>query len=159
MRPFRTFAVALIVAGLSWAQASAASCVPGAPAPAPCPPAVPAVVPVALVNCPPPPPPLPAQAQFFGSEDYFQAHDGTPQGLVTGLYGDVLGRAPTQAEMDRWVSRWGTSGNGVNLAREFLISAQSELAARAAAAPPPAPPTVVLVPVAPPCPAPACPPA
>jgi hypothetical protein len=102
----RIVAMALIVAARGWGEAHAALC-PPTPAPA-----------------------LQAQAQFLGSEDYFQAHGGNPRDLVIALYVDVLGRPPTENEIQRWSSRLTDCGNGVILAREFLIFAQSELAAR-----------------------------
>jgi hypothetical protein len=105
--------IALIVAGLGWGEASAALCPLTGPAPA-----------------------LQAQAQFLGSDDYYQAHGGTPRDLVLALYADVLGRPPTENEIQRWTSRLDDCGNGVVMAREFMIFAQSELAARYKAAPP-----------------------
>jgi hypothetical protein len=69
-------------------------------------------------------------ADGIGSEDYFEAHSGNPRDYVTALFTDVLGRAPTEAEVQRWSDRFFSSGNGVVMAREFLIFAQSELATR-----------------------------
>ena len=111
---YRTLVMALFVAGLGWGEARADLCPPTGPASL-----------------------LQAQAQFLGSEDYYQAHGGNPRDLVVALYADVLGRAPTQDEIQRWGSRLTDSGSGVIMAREFLIFAQSELAARSKAAPPP----------------------
>jgi hypothetical protein len=96
-----------------------------------------------------------AQARFFGSEDYFQAHGGDARDLVIGLYNDVLRRPPSEDEITRWVARYTSCGDGVTLAREFLIFAQGELAAQA----PAVPPVIVIQPVLSQSPAPACPPA
>jgi hypothetical protein len=139
MKVHRIVAAVVLVAGLAWAQGSASACPPTAPAPAPggCPPAAPQVViPPCYVQ--PPPPSLQELAQFFGSDDYFEAHGGSPRDLVIALYGDVLGRRPAENEIQRWESRLSACGNGVTMAREFLIFAQSELAACAPATPTPA---------------------
>jgi hypothetical protein len=92
-------------------------------------------------------PALQDQAQFFGSEDYFQAHGGNPRAYVTALFSDILGRAPSTSELQRWCDRFGTCGNCVVMARELLVYAQSELAAQATAAPPPPPTPIVIQPV------------
>ena len=114
MHFYRTLVIAVTVAGLGWGEASAALCLPTGPEP-----------------------PLQAQAQFLGSDDYYQAHGGNPRDLVLALYADVLGRPPTENEIQRWTSRLQDCGNGVVMAREFLIFAQSELAARYKATAPP----------------------
>jgi hypothetical protein len=126
MRVTPTLFAALVVAVLGWGQIQAQSCGPWIPRPRPT---------------------LQDQAQFLGSEDYFQAHGGNPRDYVTALFGGVLGRAPTANEMQRWCERYTTCGNCVVMAREFLVFAQSELAAQAAAAPPPPPTPIVIQPV------------
>jgi hypothetical protein len=114
MQFYRTLVAALIVAELGWEGATAATCLPGRPTPS-----------------------LQAQAQFFGSQDYYDAHGGNNPAYVAALYADVLGRQPTEKEVQRWVSCFKDCSNGLTMAREFLIFAQSELAARAAAVPEP----------------------
>jgi len=116
MQCYRTLLAALIVAGLGWEGANAATCQPRRPTES-----------------------LQAQAQFLGSQDYYEAHGGSNRDYVAALYADVLGRPATENEVQRWVSRFSDCGNGVTMAREFLIFAQSELAARAEAAPDPIP--------------------
>jgi hypothetical protein len=96
-----------------------------------------------------------AQASFFGSEDYFQAHGGDARDLVVGLYKDVLHRPPSEDEITRWVARFDSCGDGITLAREFLMFAEGELAAQA----PAVPPVIVVQPVLSQSPTPACPPA
>ncbi len=81
----------------------------------------------------PRPPSLQDQAEYLGNEDYFEAHGGNPRDYVIALYADVLGRPPSEAEIQRWSERFLSCGNGVTLAREFLIFARSERAARAPA--------------------------
>jgi hypothetical protein len=114
MQFYRTLVVALIVAGLGWEGATAATCQPRRPTPS-----------------------LQSQAQFFGSQDYYDAHGGNNTDYVAALYADVLGRQPTENEVQHWLSCFKDCSNGITMAREFLIFAQSELAARAAAAPEP----------------------
>jgi hypothetical protein len=75
---------------------------------------------------------LDAQARYLGSAGYYQAHGGSPRDLVIALYGDVLHRPPTETEIQRWASRLSATGDGDAMAREFLLFARSELAARAA---------------------------
>jgi hypothetical protein len=137
MRFSLTLAAALLVIGLGWSGANADTCLPPGPAPS-----------------------FQAQAEYLSSNDYYEAQGGTPRDYVIGLYADVLGRPPSEAEIQRWSSRFLSCGYPINLAREFLIYAQRELAARAPAAPTPVvlPPIiqpVYLVPTLPPVPAPA----
>jgi hypothetical protein len=106
MRCFKVLAAALVLAGLCGGSVRAAGWPPPAPAVAQDP------------------------AEFLGSEDYFEAHGGTARDYVIALYADVLGRAPSEAEIRRWSDRFMSCGNGVTLAREFLIYAHSELATR-----------------------------
>jgi hypothetical protein len=135
MKLTRMLAAAVMVMGLGLGTANAAWC-PPAPPPAPAP-----------IVVYPPPPPLPSP-QYLGSEDYFQGHGGDPRDFVIGLYSDVLHRAPSEAEIQRWVTQLGNSADGVTLAREFLTFAQGELATNA-----PPPPIVVVTPPPPPPPA------
>jgi hypothetical protein len=124
MKFTRTLAAAVMVIGLGLSTANAEWC-PPAPAP---------------IVVYPPPAPLPSP-QYLGSEAYYQGHGGDPRDFVIGLYSDVLHRPPSEAEIQRWVTQLGNSGDGVTLAREFLTFAQSELAANA-----PPPPVVVVTP-------------
>ncbi len=75
-------------------------------------------------------PTLQDQAQYFGNQDYFEAHGGTPRDYITALFNDVLLRAPTQKEMAHWTARLDACGNGEVLAREFLLFAVSNLSER-----------------------------
>jgi hypothetical protein len=82
-------------------------------------------------------PTLQDQAQYFGSEDYFEAHGGTPRDYITALFNDMLQRPPTPVELTHWTARLQTCGNGQVLAREFLIYALSQLSEVADHLPPP----------------------
>ncbi len=76
-------------------------------------------------------PSLQEQAQYLGNEDYFEAHGGTPRSYIVALYADVLQRAPSEAEIERWTADLQSCGNGEILAQDFLIFANSELTERA----------------------------
>lgn len=82
--------------------------------------------------------PLAAEAGILSSDEYFLRNGCTPEGFVTGLYVDVLGRVPAAFEVKSWLCHW--NGDRCKLAKSFLCAAQRELALRAAAPPPPAPP-------------------
>jgi hypothetical protein len=111
MQVSTTLAGAVLVAALGWAEANAAPCRPMPP------------VPAFLLS-----------ARYLGSEGYYQAHGGNARDFVKALFTDVLRRSPTESELQRWTARSRACGDGVSLASEFLIFAQSELASRA---PPP----------------------
>ncbi len=73
-----------------------------------------------------------AQVTFLSSEDYFVRQGRNPSALITGLYTEVLNRAPSQAEVTAWVNRLNTyRGDRERLVREFLTAAQQETAQRA----------------------------
>jgi hypothetical protein len=42
--------------------------------------------------------------QFYASGEYYQRTGGTPQGWITGLYRDLLGRSPDAAGFSAWVA-------------------------------------------------------
>ena len=75
-----------------------------------------------------------AEASILGSEEYYHNHGCNPDGFVTGLYEDVLGRRPCREEVCTWTRRLGACGCRIKLASEFLCAARRELAG--AAAPP-----------------------
>ncbi len=53
-------------------------------------------------------------ANILATPEYQALQGGTPQGLVNGLYTDLLGRAPDAAGQAYWLNQFGTaaSGNG-----------------------------------------------
>jgi hypothetical protein len=66
------------------------------------------------------------EAQFIGSAEYIANHGGSGAGFVRGLYQDLLGRTPTDAEVNAWVQ---TLNNGVSpqtIAYDFTASAERE---------------------------------
>lgn len=79
--------------------------------------------------------PLSVQAGILGSDEYWCAHGGSPQGFVVGLYNDVLGRQPRPDEVYLWTTRFLGCGDRVKLGCEFLSAAQLELGIRAAQVP------------------------
>src|SRR5205807_7662369 len=42
------------------------------------------------------------EADFIGSPEYINAHGGAGAGWVKGMYQDLLGRTPSQGEVDEW---------------------------------------------------------
>jgi hypothetical protein len=73
------------------------------------------------------------QAGILGSIEYYNRQGGTPQGFITGLYGDVLSRQPDANEVQGWVFRLQQmGGDRIALSDEFLRSAVAELNTRAA---------------------------
>jgi hypothetical protein len=66
------------------------------------------------------------EAGFIGSPEYIQNHGGPGRGWVIGMYKDLLGRTPAEAEINIWLT---TLGNGVTtaaVAYGFAASAERE---------------------------------
>jgi hypothetical protein len=62
---------------------------------------------------------------LVSSQEYFQDHGSTNQGYVTGLYNDVLGRAPSAAELNAWVVALDSgSATRSQVAVDFLTSTE-----------------------------------
>jgi hypothetical protein len=60
-------------------------------------------------------------AAMLESEEYLRRNGNTPQGLVLGLYRDVLGRAnPAGWEVERWVNTLLQSGSRADMIEQFL---------------------------------------
>lgn len=57
------------------------------------------------------------EAAFLGSAEFYARSGATPTGFVTGLYQNVLGRTPSQAEVTHWTTALnrGTPRDGVAL--------------------------------------------
>ena len=73
-----------------------------------------------------------AQVTFLSSEDYFVRQARNPNTFVTGLFAEVLNRAPSQTEVSAWVNNLNAyRGNREKLVREFLKAAQQETSQRA----------------------------
>src|SRR5437016_3899857 len=68
------------------------------------------------------------QAGVIGSDEYYHLHGCSPRGFVIGLYEDVLGREPDRGEVRDWQCRLERCGCRATVARQFLCSAQRELA-------------------------------
>jgi hypothetical protein len=68
------------------------------------------------------------EAFFLGSQEYIANHGGTNKAWVVGMYEDLLGREPTDAETQNWVKvlASGTSTNAVALG--FAASPERETA-------------------------------
>jgi hypothetical protein len=61
---------------------------------------------------------------LVSSPEYFQAHGGTNQGFVMGLYSQVLGRSPSTAELGAWVSALNGGEPRFAVAVSFLTSTE-----------------------------------
>lgn len=87
--------------------------------------------------------PVETVAGLLASDDYWILNGSTPQGMVLGMYRDVLGLSQFQVppqNVDSWVNRMAQSGNRLVMAREFLNNAHVNLYALGAGeAAPPAP--------------------
>jgi hypothetical protein len=90
------------------------------------------------------------EAAILGSPEYYNRNGGTPEGFVTGLYVDVLGRQPAPSEVQGWLVRLQQLGwDRTALAGDFLPAAATELSLRGQPQPgyQPAVPPIVQPPV------------
>jgi hypothetical protein len=95
-------------------------------------------------------------SELLASDEYYNRTGGSPDGLVLGLYRDVLGRAPAQLrpqDVEYWVNKMFQYGSRGAMIGEFLNDANTDIfnppaaPAPAFAAPPP-PPAPVYAPPA-----------
>jgi putative lipoprotein len=72
--------------------------------------------------------PLPEiEAMLVSSTEMYERYEDNPWKWVIGLYENVLGRRPTQAEAQHWVTRLQQFGdNRLEVSREFLSSARRQ---------------------------------
>lgn len=63
------------------------------------------------------------EAGFLASDEYFAAAGGTAEGWIAGLYGDVLGRTPSAAEVTGWSAVLPRVGR-YTVAAGFLLSTE-----------------------------------
>jgi hypothetical protein len=66
------------------------------------------------------------EAGFIGSREYIQDHGGQGAGWVSGMYQDLLGRTPQQAEVDAWVQALAAGMSPTQVAYGFAASAERE---------------------------------
>jgi hypothetical protein len=66
------------------------------------------------------------EAGFIGSAEYIQSHGGAGAGWVLGMYQDLLGRTPAQAEVDHWLQVLGSGVSTVEVAYGFAASGERE---------------------------------
>jgi hypothetical protein len=66
------------------------------------------------------------EAGFIGSAEYIADHGGQGAGWVIGMYHDLLGRAPAQAEVDGWVNALNNGTSPTQVAYGFAASAERE---------------------------------
>ncbi len=66
------------------------------------------------------------EAGFIGSPEYVANHGGQGAGWVRGMYQDLLGRAPAQAEVNGWVNALSSGTSPQQVAYGFAASAERE---------------------------------
>jgi hypothetical protein len=66
------------------------------------------------------------EANFIGSAEYIANHGGPGAGWVTGMYQDLLGRTPQQAEVNAWVQALAAGISPTQVAYGFAASAERE---------------------------------
>jgi hypothetical protein len=66
------------------------------------------------------------EAGFIGSPEYIANHGGQGAGWVTGMYHDLLGRTPSQAEVDGWVQALNNGEPPTQVAYGFAASPERE---------------------------------
>lgn len=70
-------------------------------------------------------------ASILASPEYYQRHGCTPEGFITGLYLEVLGRQPNGDEVNSWLWQLARCrGDRRHIAQSFLAAAGNELATR-----------------------------
>lgn len=77
--------------------------------------------------------PRDVEAGILASEEYFCRYGHSNPGFVTGLYTDVVGRAPCAHEIEEWMCRLRQIGCRKRLSLEFFAAASQELTGRAIA--------------------------
>jgi hypothetical protein len=66
------------------------------------------------------------EADFIGSAEYITAHGGPGAGWVTGMYQDLVGRSPSQTEVDGWVAALNSGASTQQIAYGFAASGERE---------------------------------
>jgi Domain of unknown function (DUF4214) len=66
------------------------------------------------------------EAGFIGSGEYIQSHGGAGAGWVRGMYQDLLGRTPSQAEVDSWLQVLASGVSTTTVAYGFAASGERE---------------------------------
>ncbi len=66
------------------------------------------------------------EAFFIGSAEYIAGHGGAGAGWVQGMYRDLLGRTPAQAEVNQWVNGLNQGLSTTYVAYGFAASAERE---------------------------------
>jgi hypothetical protein len=66
------------------------------------------------------------EAGFIGSAEYIAGHGGSGAGWVTGMYQDLLGRNPSQAEVNAWVQALNAGASPTEIAYDFAASPERE---------------------------------
>jgi hypothetical protein len=65
-------------------------------------------------------------AAFVSSGEYIFNHGNTPTNFILGLYSDVLGRAPSNVEVNFWLNQLALGVTTARVAQAFTTSAERE---------------------------------
>jgi hypothetical protein len=66
------------------------------------------------------------EAEFIGSPEYINDHGGSGAGWIRGMYQDLLGRQPSDAEVQAWAAFLNQGGSTTTVAYEFAASPERE---------------------------------
>src|SRR5207237_10211457 len=66
------------------------------------------------------------EAYFMGSQEYIANHGGTGQAWVIGMYQDLLGRTPSDAEVQGWLTALANGTPTTAVALGFAASPERE---------------------------------
>jgi hypothetical protein len=66
------------------------------------------------------------EADFLASAEYLASHGGAGAAWIRGLYQDLLGRLPSQAEVDGWVGNLNQGMSALAAAQGFAFSGEHE---------------------------------
>ncbi len=64
------------------------------------------------------------ESGFLASPEYYNKAGGTDAAWITKLYGHVLGRSPSSADLQAWTTALGNGANRQSVARGFLMSTE-----------------------------------
>jgi hypothetical protein len=66
------------------------------------------------------------EAGFIGSTEYINDHGGAGAGWITGMYVDLLGRTPSQTEVQYWLNQLAAGESTTDIAYGFAASQERE---------------------------------
>jgi hypothetical protein len=66
------------------------------------------------------------EAAFIGSNEFIKNHGGLGSGWITAMYQSLLGRTPSQAEINQWLQALANGVSTTSIAYQFAASAERE---------------------------------